>query len=331
MPKNVGIHLQGGAILGLAYILGLLSTGIPWGGGVVLGLGVAAAIGLPRWRRGRFSARIWLIAGVVGLVASLYGQICVPQPSAFDVSRLMAATVGQKQPVTVSGKVMEMPRLTRRGDAQIWLETRQVNGAESAKISPDRVRGKIYATVPLLQATGVHPGQTIAITGSLYLPKPATNPGGFDFAKYLAQAGCFAGLRGRSLQGIEQGNSWGWWAIQQRIVRSQIDWLGSPEGQLVSSMVLGSRVVDLPYDVKDQFIRIGLSHALAASGFQVSLILGVVLALTKRCSERVQAGFGFSALLIFLGLTGLQPAVLRAVIMGTGLLIGIVMKRNIKP
>ncbi len=74
-----------------------------------------------------------------------------------------------------------------------------------------------------------------------------------------------------------------------------------------------------------------MSHALAASGFQVSLILSVVLALLNRFSTTVQVVAGVTALLVFLGLTGLEPSVLRAVIMGFGLLIGLMNKRSVKP
>ena len=328
------MNLTSGVILSLAYILGLLSTGVTWGGLVVLVLGCGAAIALPKLWKGQFSSRIWIAAGVVGLLASLYFQIRVPQPGASDISRLLAIENGaNQQQVTVSGEVMEMPRLNRSGKSQIWLAVSRVDGAtQSEPLKPDQVRGKLYVTVPLLQATGVTPGQEIAIAGVLYRPKPATNPGGFDFQDYLAQDGCFAGLRGQTIEFLHPSDrAWGWWMIRQKIIRSQIDWLGSPEGQLVSSMVLGSRVVDLPFDIKDQFTRIGLSHALAASGFQVSLILGVVLALVKRFSTRLQAGAGAAAILIFLGLTGLEPSVLRAVIMGLGLLVGLLMKRSVKP
>ncbi len=329
---GVTVNLTSGVILSLAYILGLLSTGVVWGGLVVLGLGCGASIALPKLWKGRFSSRIWIGAGVVGLVASLYFQLRVPHPGVTDISRLLANT-NQLQQVTVSGQVMELPRLNRSGKSQLWLSVSRVDGAtRSDTLQPDQVRGKLYVTVPLLQATGVTPGQEIAIAGILYKPKPATNPGGFNFQDYLAQDGCFAGLRGQTIEILHPSDrAWGWWMIRQKIIRSQIDWLGSPEGQLVSSMVLGSRVVDLPFDIKDQFTRIGLSHALAASGFQVSLILSVVLALMKHCSTRLQAGIGAAALLIFLGLTGLEPSVLRAVIMGMGLLVGLLMKRSVKP
>ncbi len=324
------MNLTSGVILSLAYLLGLLSTGVAWGGIVVLVLGCGASIVVPKLWKGKSSSRIWIAAGAVGLVASLYFQMRVPQPGVHDVSRLLGAT--QKQEITVSGQVIETPRLNRSGKAQIWLEVSRVDRAtQSEAIVPDQVRGRLYVTVPLLQATGVTQGQEIAIAGVLYKPKPASNPGGFDFQKYLAQDGCFAGLRGRTIEQLHPSDRWGWWMIRQKIIRSQIDWLGSPEGQLVSSMVLGSRVVDLPFDIKDQFTRVGLSHALAASGFQVSLILSVVLALLTRFSTTVQVAVGMTSLLIFLGLTGLEPSVLRAVIMGFGLLIGLANKRSVKP
>ena len=45
--------------------------------------------------------------------------------------------------------------------------------------------GKLYMTVPILKATGLHPGQEVEVTGILYEPKAAVNPGAFDFKKYL--------------------------------------------------------------------------------------------------------------------------------------------------
>jgi competence protein ComEC len=96
-------------------------------------------------------------------------------------------------------------------------------------------------------------------------------------------------------------------------------------------MVLGNRAVDIPYEIRDQFIQAGLAHTLAASGSQVSLILGLVLVLTRRFSVKAQLLFGTGALIIFVGLTGLQPSVLRAAIMGFGALVALVTQRKVKP
>ncbi|MCL6435420.1 MAG: ComEC/Rec2 family competence protein [Leptolyngbyaceae cyanobacterium HOT.MB2.61] len=326
--------LAHGVIGCLAYILGLFSTGVLWGGWLVLSLGIGCAVIIPRCKRTAPRARIWLMAGGVGLLASLYFQLRVPHPTAHDVSKLIS-TEGNSRGlmVQVQGTVESMPRLTRSQKAQFWLEVQQVQ-VRAGNTSRDTSRpatGKLYVTVPLLQATGVHPGQQVKIIGSLYQPKPAANPGAFDFQKYLAREGCFAGLRGKQVALPENTSDWGWWMVQQRIVRSQIRWLGSPEGPLLSSMVLGSRGVDLPYDLKEQFTRVGLAHALAASGFQTSLILGVVLALTRRFSGWVQFVLGTLSLGVFVGLTGLQPAVLRAALMGFGGLVALLLKRKIKP
>ncbi len=310
----------------LAYIVGLLFTAISGGGWILLVLGIGTAIALRRlWHTGPKSF-IWIAAGIIGLAATVYFQMRVPQPQANDISKLLAAQDPALK-VVVTGQVTTLPRLTRSQKSQFWLNAQQVAPIGDGK----PVAGKLYVTVPVDAGSLLQPGQTVRVGGSLYLPDQATNPGSFDFKQYLQEEGSFAGLRGDQVDVVKVGSGWGLWRIQQRIVQSQLQGLGSPEGGLVSSMVLGGRAVDLDYEVKDQFMRVGLAHALAASGFQTSLILGVVLALTRRCSERVQFAVGTLALGSFVGLAGLQPAVLRAAIMGFGGLVALLLNRKVKP
>lgn len=324
-------------ILCLAYIVGLLFTvfPFPWGGFAVLILGILATLIVPRlWRKGP-KPWIWLVAGVVGLAAALYFQARVPRPATNDISR---ETGAMEQLVTVRGTVESMPRLTRTRRAQFWFQVSQLNeviGKDGPIDLGKQVSGKLYVTAPLLQATGLHPNQRIAVMGRLYKPKLVSNPGGFNFRTYLAQEGAFAGLAGRKVEFLteEEGPKVGWWAIRQRIIRSHTLGLGVPEGPLVSAMVLGSQSVNfyLPVELKDQFTRIGLAHTLAASGFQVSLILYVVLLLTKGLSVRSQFIAGVIALGIFMALTGPQAPILRAVIMGAAALIAPLLQRKTKP
>lgn len=341
----------GGALLSLAYILGLLSTailGLPsptisWqeygllAAGICI-LGIVSAIALPKfWRTGPPS-RLWLIAAIITALAPFYFQARTPQPASNDISQFIRSNSGnvQEQVVTIQGKVDSVPRLTRSSKGQFWLEAKQLSEVESSENNgavTKSVTGKLYVTVPLLQATGLYPGETVAVTGVLYKPKPALNPGAFDFSVYLAKGGAFAGFSGRQVSSFDEqrDNRWGRWAWQQRITRSQLNWLGSPRGQLVTSMVLGSQAVDIPFDIRDQFVKAGLSHILAASGTQVSLILGCILMLTKRFSIKTQLVFGTGALIVFVGLTGVQPSVLRATIMGFGALVALLTQRKVKP
>lgn len=340
-----------GFLISLAYVFGLLLTatlGLPirtvsWmecgllSLGVVV-LGIVAAIAVPRfWPTGP-QPKLWLIAGIVVAFALLYFQARVPKPTGNDISQFIRSRYGivQEQVVTVQGKVKSIPRLTRSSKAQFWLEATQLNEVESRDkvgATSKGVTGKLYVTIPMLQATGLYPGQTISVTGVLYKPKPPSNPGAFDFGTFLAKEGAFAGFSGRQVVFFEegQGQPWGWWKLRQRIIRAQVRNLGSPAGQLVSSMVLGNRAVDIPYDIRDQFVQSGLAHALAASGTQTSLILGLILVLTKRFPVKVQLTFGTSALVIFVCLTGLQASVLRAAIMGFGALVALVTQRKVKP
>ncbi|MEH2288070.1 ComEC/Rec2 family competence protein [Nostoc sp.] len=347
-----------GVIICVGYIFGLLFSAVPWGGVWILGLGIVGAIIFRRrtilqqlaqksenagtktksvsnnWQTIPHP-RIWLAAGLMGFLATLYFQWRVPQPGAKDISQFVPPgnSSNQEQLVIVRGEVASNPRLTRSQRGQFWLEATQLDEVKNDKGSagvPQGVTGKLYVTVPILQATGLYPSQQIAVTGILYKPKAAFNPGGFDFQKFLKQEGTFAGLIGRQINVLDRERKWGWWQIRERIVRSQVRWLGIPEGPLVSAMVLGSKAVDLPYDIRDLFVQAGLAHALAASGFQTSLILSVILQLTRRATKGTQFTLGFLALIIFLSLTGFQPAVLRAVIMGFAALVGLLLKRKVK-
>ncbi|MGK7871989.1 MAG: ComEC/Rec2 family competence protein [Xenococcaceae cyanobacterium] len=337
-------------ILCLAYVIGLLSTEI-WGfpnpnpswqqwTAIATGLGLSsifAAMVVPRfWRTGP-RWRLWLSAGLVALLAAVYFQVRVPQPDVNDISQRFAAVEvnSSSQLVTVEGKVLNQPRLTPSQRVRFWFEAKQLNDAEGKEeaAGSQSVTGKLYVTLPLLQGTGLYPGQKLAVTGILYQPKPASNPGAFDFQAYLARQGAFASLKGLRVifEDEGQGQPWGLWRLRQRIIRAQVRWLGSPAGPLVSSMVLGRRAVDLPKDIHDQFMQAGLAHMLAASGFHVSLLLGVVLVLLKRFFWLSQLIIGLSTLVLYIGLTGVQPSVMRAGFMGVGVLIGLVMERKVRP
>ncbi|TAF10450.1 MAG: ComEC/Rec2 family competence protein [Nostocales cyanobacterium] len=348
-----------GVIICLSYILGLLFTAVPWGGAWILGLGILAAIffrvsyislrkfalkrekSITKGKTGVNSPlttphpRVWLIAGLVGLLATLYFPFRIPQPGPKDISQFVSSenNSNQEQLVIVRGEVVGTPRLTRSQRGQFWLNATQLDEVKNdqgpARL-PKGVTGKLYVTVPILQSTGLYPGQQIAVTGMLYKPKAASNPGAFDFQKYLNQEGTFAGLVGKQINFIDEDRKWGWWKIREQIVRSQVRFLGVPEGPLVSAMVLGGKAVDLPYDIRDLFVKVGLAHALAASGFQTSLILGVILQLTRRAKKGTQIIFGALGLIAFLSLAGFQAAILRAVIMGFAALVGLALERKVQ-
>lgn len=344
------MKISDAVLLCLAYIVGLLSlvlvrdnfTIINWQDGIILALAlvfvaVVAALIMPRiWPIGpRF--KLWLVAGIIGAVAVVNLQLRLPQPREGDISHY-APISNASEPeliVTVTGKVISLPTLTRSQRLRFWLQGKQFNelqAREGIDYGFQSVEGKLYVTVPLLQGTGIYPGQQVKVTGSLYQPTPALNPGGFDFQAYLARRGAFAALKGQQVSPEEeQIPLWRFWRLRRRIIRSQLRWLGSPVGQLLSSIVLGRRAVDLPYQVRDEFIQAGLAHILAASGFHISLLLGMVLTWSQRLPSKGKLNLGILTLIIYICLTGFQPSVLRAALMGLGALIALVTERQVKP
>ncbi|WP_404788530.1 ComEC/Rec2 family competence protein [Altericista sp. CCNU0014] len=337
-PKESAI-----ALLCCAYILGLLVSGLPLGNLLVAGLGLTVAwvrspaarqflqrqkIALPQaWWRGPPS-RWWAVASLVSLLAAGYLQISLPYAASNDISRLVPSAQTSVR-AEVTGTIQSRPALTRRGTAQLWLTARQARGARG---NPQTVSGNVFATVPRKAARELHPGQTVTIAGSLYRPQRATRPHGFDFATYLSREGAFAGLKGATVRVDREGGAWGGWAIRARIVRSLQKGTDARTGALIGALVLGKDAADVPYDLKDSFIQSGLAHALAASGFQVSLILSVVLGVGRsRLSTGWLVAVGSGALLLYGFLSGADPSIVRAIALGCASLVALLLERQIRP
>ena len=325
----------GPLVVCLGYILGLLSTGIGIGdlnqpiasyGLLVIGLG--CSIWIPKhWQLGP-TGRQWLLGGIIGLVGAAYCLWRIPQPAIDDVSRYTPGSY------SAYGEVISLPQVNRSGKGKFWLDTHGLqNRAKDADfVSRKPVSGKLYVTAPLEKTENLYPGQVVGVTGRLYEPSTTNAPGEFDSKAYLAKQGSFAGLSAKYIDKLPNTDTSqpGLWQVRQRIVTAQGRWLGD-NGALVSAMVLGRRAVDLPYELRDAFIEAGLAHTLAASGFHVALVLGLVLSALNWQPARTQAIGGSIALIVYVGLTGLQPSVMRAAVMGFGAMLALALDRKVKP
>lgn len=307
----------------LAYIVGLLiASGIEqyWLTILVFGLilgGIAWKFLLPQQQWNFRTSFLIILITLIGFV-SFYLRF--PTITANDVSQIIPPdTNGIK--TTVVGKILNSPTLNREGRLRFWLSVQEVENQSD-------VNGKLYVTLPEEFETKLTPDSVLEISGYLYQPKTPNNPGQFNFKNYLQRHRAFAGISGEKVTVIEK-NTWGLWWLRERIIKVHFDGLGSPKGTLVSAMVLGRRVVSLPSDLQEQFLKAGLAHILAASGFHVSLLLGVVLAVTQRFQGLIRFAVGMIILILYVGLTGLQPSILRASLMGVAILLGLLTERKV--
>lgn len=104
--------------------------------------------------------------------------------------------------------------------------------------------------------------------------------------------------------------------LRRRMAAALIQQGGERQGGILAALVLGSAVVPLPADVGASFRAAGLSHALAASGFHLTVLLGAVMTLGRRLPRLPRCLLALAAMLLFLLLAGPQPSVVRAVLMG---------------
>lgn len=119
--------------------------------------------------------------------------------------------------------------------------------------------------------------------------------------------------------------------IRERILKFHEQALGSSLGKLLSSMVLGDRAVKLDDSVSATYRICGLSHILAASGFNLSLIAGAIYFLLRSvtgCSWFISISC-FLGTVLFLLIAGPSPSIVRAFIMGAFLLLGRALYRQL--
>lgn len=113
-------------------------------------------------------------------------------------------------------------------------------------------------------------------------------------------------------------------ASRKRIGQFFRERLGRKNGSLLSSMVLGSRAVRVDRETKTAFRKSGLSHVLAASGFNLSILVASTYMICRAfcLGARLRFLLSISVMILFLLLAGPSPSVSRAFLMGCILSLG---------
>ena len=90
--------------------------------------------------------------------------------------------------------------------------------------------------------------------------------------------------------------------------------VGPRRDGFVAALVLGSVQVPPPDDVREAFVIVGFSHAFAASGLHLSVLLGSVLMLARLWPPGLRLPLAVMALLLFICFAGAHPSVVRALL-----------------
>ena len=201
----------------------------------------------------------------------------------------------------------------RATDTRLQIDAVEIGAAGQALRD---VEGQILLIAPAY--TDVRYGDRIRVSGSLALP-PVFDT--FSYRDYLARQGIYALLRSDHVDVVasHQANP-----VLDRLLQFRthahsvaVNLLPEPQGSLLAGILLGIEQ-GIPKDLVEAFELTGTSHIVAISGFNLSLIAGLVSRLSRYIvKRRGQLPVTWLAIWTYVLLVGASPAVLRAGVMAS--------------
>lgn len=169
-------------------------------------------------------------------------------------------------------------------------------------------------------------GDCIQVTGQLYRPQRARNPGAFDWAALLEARGIMAvadctnvclARRENSESGNHDQGAFDWWLLFRSRLRGDfLESLPPRHRGLVDALIFGWRT-EIPPEIRRAFQHTGTAHLLAISGLHVGLLVcGICLVMrVLHLSDGPSHGLLILLLLVYLGLVRSSAPVQRAVVL----------------
>ncbi|MGQ9904450.1 MAG: ComEC/Rec2 family competence protein [Anaerolineae bacterium] len=298
------------AIIIFAFAAGIWFTAqfpVPvWLGVAVLALAVSTAIVV---RRNPTAA--WAAAFVALLAAgSLRYTLSLPDPA-----NSIAAYNGQF--VALEGVVVEEPDV-RLNDTRLRVETRRLVG----KSFDVETRGLVL--VKAARATPWRYGDVIRAFGTIDAPPVLAE---FDYREYLAHKGILSWMpRPDEVLRIGAGEGNPIYAailsVKSTLRLSTQRIMPSPESALLNGILIGDDN-EIPEYIVAAFRRTGTSHIVSISGFNVSVVIALVVpALSRLLNKRRAALVAIPAIVAYTLLVGASASVVRAAVMAVIALIG---------
>ncbi len=257
----------------------------------------------------------WLQIALVAFALGGLRMALVPVSS--DIARF-----NNSGGLTIEGVVVAEPDVRdTRTLLQVGAET-ITRGGETLNIS-----GKVLVRAP--RRTPVQIGDRVLATGLLITPAEFDT---FSYSDFLARSGVFSIMQRATVEMIEP-TSGGWRPLlsnlKQQAALHIARALPEPQAALLTGILLGDENGIAP-QIEDDFSRVGASHVIAISGFNMVILSGVIMNLLKRTPVplRWSAGFSIIVILIYTLFVGANAAVVRAAVMSSLLVVGEAIRRK---
>jgi competence protein ComEC len=304
--------------------------------GWLIGIGLAPLLPQPWWP--------WLALSGLGLIATALARrntnwrnvaIAVvmlglgavrwvwAQP-AFDETFI--ATYNDAGQATIEGIVVDEPDV-RDTYVNLRIEVDSLQPIDSE--SPIQVHGTALVQVPRFPAFNY--GDRVRAFGVLEAPPVFED---FNYADYLARQGVYSLLRRATAEPLSNSPILDpilnfqltifkpLFTLKARALTALAATFPEPQGALLSGILLGVES-GIPESLKEAFRKTGTSHIVAISGFNISLIAGIVTKLFRRLfGARWSIPLAIAAIAVYTLLAGADASVVRAALMGSIVLVG---------
>jgi len=306
-------------------IIGTLSTNCNWLAAFYLALPCAwlivSCFGLK-------PARSLLVLSLIPIATFAYASYRIGAPAPNDLSHYL------NQYVVLTGRLIYKPefsnssRLVSNHEQNIGYTTIQV----LTLIFPEQktLSGKVRLLITNYQgnaAVNYEAGEIAEIRGRVTCIERKEEPWLSGLAAASRRNGIFCQIHafGQSIKIVGQASPTDHFLntivdcidrVRQHITNMHLRFLGTKAGSLLASMVLGDRAVSLDENLLNAFRKIGLSHIVAASGFNLTIVTMITYWTLRRLSLRKQHISFIVAgnVLLYAVLAGLSASIVRAAI-----------------
>ena len=261
----------------------------------------------------RMDSRLpWVFLGVILFLGGFRFTL-----KAFNQNIHTAAYFNDRGIVEITGLVIQPPDIRdTHTKLTIDVETLSPLGNAPEEFDPEAVSGKVLLQVPSNRAWAY--GDRIKVTGKLSAPDES---GGFSYKDYLANKGIHSLMTYARVNWVEpdHGRTIRTWIFNLRQKSYDVlhEIFPSPEADLLSGILLG-RDQGISRDLQKAFQLTGMTHIIAISGFNITILAGLFSSLFSRLlGHRSGAMAAVIAIAGYTLMVGAEAAVVRAAIIGT--------------
>ena len=293
-------------ILGIAWLAGIwLASILNWHTNswlILTGFGLISGLFL----RGQPRFRLFLFAAALcGLGAARYNTT-VPT---IDSNHI--AYYNRSVNIILTGIVIDEPDIR---DQRINLRV-DADAIAFPDGASQPVEGTLLVRVPRFPV--IPYGARVQLQGKLETPP---TDGDFNYKDYLARQGVHSLMSRPQIQVLSTGHGnpiyHAIYAIKARAQATINSLLPNPQSALLSGILLGNDN-GMPVDLAEDFRATGMTHIIAISGFNIAILIAILVALGEPFfSRRGAVLFAMTGIILYTILVGADASVVRAAIMG---------------